>query len=71
MERSSAAAPQPLTVIAAERLKYVSACVSVSTGKELPHLPEPHGPVEGHPAAQRHPRGQTEPGLHYTVRRHG
>lgn len=49
----------------------MSACVSVSTGEELPHLPEPHWPAEGHPAAQRHPRGQTEPGLHYTVRRHG
>lgn len=63
MEHSSA----PASGIAAERVKDVCARVSVTAGKELSHLPEPHQPVEGHPAAQRDPRGQTEPGLQHTV----
>lgn len=58
---------QPLAVIAAERVKGVCACVCVTAGKELSHLPEPHQPVKGHPAAQRDPRGQTGPGLQYTL----
>lgn len=58
---------QPLTVIAAERVKDACACVSVTAGKELSHIPEPYQPVEGHLAAQRNPRGQTGPGLQYTV----
>lgn len=49
----------------------VFVCVSVNAGEKLQHLPEPHQPAEGHPAPQRGPRGQAEPGLQHTVRRQG
>lgn len=52
MEHSSAPG---FNCITAERVKDVRARVSVTAGKELSHLSEPHQLVEGHPAAQRDP----------------